>query len=423
MKASKVPQKLRKIPPQPVEPGREPFASFVVLSAVVHGVAILCMLGGVWLWGDSSFFKPPSHMVTLVDGPLTLETTQVGGDGKPQGKPSKSEAPGEPGEPLPPPPPALPPVKAEQAIPAPKLPPPPKAVEEPLKEAPKPKVEAPKAAMEAPKKPPEPQTELPKVEPPKEAPKVAETPKKPPEPKVEVPKEEQPPPRGAMTLPKQEPKQPSAAPPPPLQAPPAAGTEAQQAIERLRERQAREAQAQAEAMRAQQQAVAARQAVEQLRERQAREEQSKAEMQAQQQAAEQRLAALRSRFGSGGIGGGTGSGGPGGNGPGGGTGGLGGGLSRIRLQAYQDLVREKVIDAWILPMPKGEARKLQATALLMVSREGQVARLQILQTSGNPLFDDSLLRAIRQASPLPPLPEDYQGAFLEVEMRFRANDS
>src|SRR5262245_14013367 len=127
MKASKVPQKLRKVPPQPAEPEREPFASCVVISAVVHGVVILCMVGGVWLWGDSVLFKPPAHMVSLVDGPLTLEATQAGGDGKPQGKPNKSAALGEPGEPLPPPPPAAPAVKAEQALPEPKLPPPPKA--------------------------------------------------------------------------------------------------------------------------------------------------------------------------------------------------------------------------------------------------------------------------------------------------------
>jgi colicin import membrane protein len=404
MKVTKVQQKLRKIPQQPAHAVTEPLVSYVVLSAVGHGVAILGMVVGVWLWGQVDYFKPSSHMVTLVEGPLTLEATQAGGDGRSPSKPSKVDRLGEPGEP---PPPA--PVKAEAAPPAPPLPPTPQAVAEPPKEVLKPQEEAPK---EAPKKPPEP-----KAEAPKEAPKVTETAKKPPEPKAEVAKEESPPPKNAMTLPKPQESKPSPAvqPAPPPSS--AAVTEARQAIERLRERQAREAQERAEALRTQQQAVAARQVVEQLRERQT------ADMQAQQQAAEQRLAALRSRFGSGGTGGGTGSGGPDGSGPGGGAGGLGGGLSRIRLQAYQDLVREKVIGAWILPLPREEARKLQATALLTVSREGQVARLQLFQTSGNSLFDESLLRAIKQASPLPPLPEDYQGEFLEVEMRFRASES
>jgi TonB family protein len=49
-----------------------------------------------------------------------------------------------------------------------------------------------------------------------------------------------------------------------------------------------------------------------------------------------------------------------------------------------------------------------------------VTRLELLQASGNPLFDDSLLRAIKQAEPLPVLPEDYGGKILEVELRFSA---
>jgi TonB family protein len=98
-------------------------------------------------------------------------------------------------------------------------------------------------------------------------------------------------------------------------------------------------------------------------------------------------------------------------------------MQRIRLQLYQERIRLQIIDAWILPMPQEEARRLQATALLTVSRAGEIAHLKLLQPSGNSLFDESLLRAIKHASPLPPLPEDYQGAFLEVEMRFRPHES
>jgi TonB family protein len=98
-------------------------------------------------------------------------------------------------------------------------------------------------------------------------------------------------------------------------------------------------------------------------------------------------------------------------------------MQRIRLQLYQERIRLQIIEAWILPMPQEEARKLQATALLTVSRDGDVVYLKLLQPSGNSLFDESLMRAIKQAAPLPPLPEDYQGAFLEVEMRFRPHES
>jgi colicin import membrane protein len=138
-------------------------------------------------------------------------------------------------------------------------------------------------------------------------------------------------------------------------------------------------------------AAEARRAVTTLRQRQA--ETASGTTQAQQRAAEQRLASLRARFGSNVTGNVDAT----------------AGLQQVRLRAYQELVRQRIIDAWILPLPQEEARNLQATALLTVGRNGHIAQLNLLKTSGNPLFDDSLLRAIKQAAPLPALPEDYGG--------------
>ncbi|MGQ4808410.1 hypothetical protein NKDENANG_01792 [Candidatus Entotheonellaceae bacterium PAL068K] len=99
------------------------------------------------------------------------------------------------------------------------------------------------------------------------------------------------------------------------------------------------------------------------------------------------------------------------------------GLQRVRLQAYQDRLQHKIIAAWTLPMLHEEARHLHATARFAISRDGQIIRLELLKTSGKPLFDDSLLRAIQQAAPLPALPPDYRDKFLEVVMRFQPRDS
>jgi TonB family protein len=147
-----------------------------------------------------------------------------------------------------------------------------------------------------------------------------------------------------------------------------------------------------------------------LRERQARQEEERERLEkVQRRTAEQRIAALREQVTSGE---GTEV-----------TTGTATGLQRIRLQAYQERVREKIIDAWILPLPPEEAHNLQAIALLFVSREGQIERLEIVQPSGHPLFDASLQQAIQRAVPLPALPDDYPGERLEVEMRFSSGDS
>lgn len=349
---------------------RDLFAMYMALSAAVHGAVILGVLGSAWLWGTPTYYKLSSYTVSLVDAPLTLrQPTHAGGGEKPAEKPvavgdQQSAAPAEA---------ALKPAPVEQ----------PTAPVKVIPAVPVPKVTPPAA---------KPTTELQEKKP------------EPTEPK-----------KSGL----EEPKKPVVSPPPspvsltPAQPPPSAtATEARQAIDKLRERQA--------PAQPPPSAAEARQAVDRLRERQAQEAKAQAEAaQAQQRAAEERLAALRARYGSGATGGGgTGRGGTGGGAPG-----PLADLRGIRMQAYQEWVYELIRTAWILPMPQEEARKLQATALLIVSRDGHVTRFQLLKTSGNPMFDESLLRAIKQADPLPPLPEDYQGELLEVELRFRTRES
>lgn len=99
------------------------------------------------------------------------------------------------------------------------------------------------------------------------------------------------------------------------------------------------------------------------------------------------------------------------------------GLRQVRLAAYQERVRTQIIDAWILPIPPEQSHDLRATVFFRVARDGRVEQLHLVQASGNPLFDASLIRAIQRASPLPVLPADYPGEMLEVEMRFRARES
>jgi TonB family protein len=389
--------KIRDIPPQlsgvAAEPSattaqREPLARYVTLSAVVHGVVVLGLLGSVWLWGTPTYFKPSLYTVSLVDAPLTLrQATQAGGGEKPATQPTPigDQQPVAPAESAAKPasveqPPA--PMKVIPAEPVKVIPAEPVKVI-PAEPAPKATPPTPKAVAEPQEKKPEPK-ELKKPEP-------AE-PKKP-----------------AL----EEPKKPVTSPPPPAAT---TATEARQVIDKLRERQAQVKPAPPSSATA----TEARQSVDKLRARQAQEAKAQADAaQAQQRTAEEKLAALRARYGTSG----TGGSGPGGGATGSGSGGPLGDLQHIRLQAYQERVYELIRAAWLLPMPQEEARKLQATALLIVSRDGQVARFQLLKTSGNPMFDESLLRAIKQVDPLPPLPEDYQGGTLEVELRFRTRES
>jgi TonB family protein len=149
-------------------------------------------------------------------------------------------------------------------------------------------------------------------------------------------------------------------------------------------------------------------AIEALRQRQAEREQEQQQTQARQrQAASERVAALRDQLEQHEAVGATAV--------------TAAGVQHVRLMAYQDRVRGKIIEAWILPLSAEQTRDLQATAQFQVTRHGHVEQLELVKPSGNTLFDTSLLRAIRRASPLPTLPEEYPLDVLEVEMRFRAD--
>ncbi len=152
----------------------------------------------------------------------------------------------------------------------------------------------------------------------------------------------------------------------------------------------------------------ARSAIETLRQRQAKREQEQQQSEAaRQQAASERVAALRDQLQEQEAVGGAAV--------------RAAGVQRVRLMAYQDRVQAQIEAAWILPLSAEQRRDLQATAQFQVTRDGQVMQLKLVKPSGNALFDASLLRAIRRASPLPAFPDDYPIDILEVEMRFRGH--
>ncbi|MDZ7379793.1 MAG: TonB C-terminal domain-containing protein [candidate division KSB1 bacterium] len=373
--------------PQPGNPGQVSFGSSLVLSICVHSVLVLWILGSAWFLSRIQPTRLSAHTVFLGgDSPLLLDDPPGEGGGA-RGASSKAaeaavekfvpvaEKPMPPG-PEPTPEPAMPPPKPAVAK---AVPPPPKpVVEKPVPPTPAPKPVVEKTVPALPKPPPEAMT-------------VAEKQTKP------------------LT------------PPPP---PPPTAAAVQQRLAQLREQQARQEAAEAK------NAAEAQQKLAQLRQRQA--EQERAE-----QMARQRVAALRERLGSsgadgtgegsGGSGSGTAGSGSGSGAPGGGrgtgtagAGGIGtGGIAGIRLRSYEALIQEKVRNAWMKPP---QAKGLEATVYLAIDRTGRVEQLRFVRKSGNALFDDSLQRAIKQAEPLPPVPEDYPGRLFERELVFRGLD-
>ena len=372
-----------------VEPGYVPFNSSLVLSLVLHGVLGLWLFGSAWLLQRAQPYRLAPHTVFLTGDSPIMPDQPLGEGGGAAG--AKSEG------------------KESDAVPA---------VEKVAIPAAKPAPPPPKPAVEKAVAPPPPKPVVEKAAPPPPKPVVEKpVPPAPPKPVVEkaVPPAPKPPPE-AMTLAQKEKK---TAPPPPSVS---TSSEVQEKLARLRERQEAQETAETKA------ATAAQQTVAQLRDQQAR-----------QEGAEQRIKELRARVGSGGSGEGSGSGsGTAGTGSGSGTAGTGsgsgapgggrgtgaagagstgtGGLSSIRLRTYQAELQAKITNAWNIPP---QSKDLRAEVLLIIDRSGNVEQSRLVQGSGNALFDESLQRAIKQAQPLPALPEDFAASSLRVTLNFR----
>ncbi len=106
--------------------------------------------------------------------------------------------------------------------------------------------------------------------------------------------------------------------------------------------------------------------------------------------------------------------GAGGAGSGGGDGGR---VASSLLGFYGDRVKETISRNWVF----SEAIKtqgLETRLMVVVNRDGSIVDLRVEKTSGNAVFDESALRAVRKSAPLPPLPQVISYPRVEIGIRF-----
>jgi len=96
----------------------------------------------------------------------------------------------------------------------------------------------------------------------------------------------------------------------------------------------------------------------------------------------------------------------------------GGGLVRgIEFIMYTEQVKRRVKENWIVTEKKPG---LSAVVRFGVEADGKVFAVELVKPSGDRAFDESTLRAVRSASPLPPPPSAYLHEFAtqKVEVAF-----
>lgn len=82
---------------------------------------------------------------------------------------------------------------------------------------------------------------------------------------------------------------------------------------------------------------------------------------------------------------------------------------------YVDLMLQKIKESWRNPVKGG---LLKATVYFKILRNGEIINAEIEVTSGVSIFDQSAIRAVISASPLPPLPSQFTSEYLGVHLEF-----
>ncbi len=101
--------------------------------------------------------------------------------------------------------------------------------------------------------------------------------------------------------------------------------------------------------------------------------------------------------------------------------GQGGGDFAARYGWYIDAVRRKISMNWLqstIDPAVRSAHTAKCTMTFVIARDGTVKDIRVAQTSGNYSLDTSAQRALLSSSPMPGLPNDYSGSYVNVTFDF-----
>jgi colicin import membrane protein len=86
---------------------------------------------------------------------------------------------------------------------------------------------------------------------------------------------------------------------------------------------------------------------------------------------------------------------------------------------YGDLVELKIKEAWTIPENLlKEMVDLETIIVIIIDRDGRVQKWWFEKKSGNAIYDQSTVRAIKKAEPLPPIPKELGKEKVEFGIRF-----
>jgi len=92
-----------------------------------------------------------------------------------------------------------------------------------------------------------------------------------------------------------------------------------------------------------------------------------------------------------------------------------------KLNQYYSMIWTKIKKAWTIPenlLKEKERVDLETIIVVIIERDGKIQKYWFEKKSGNDLYDQMAVRAIKKAEPLPPVPNELSENTLEVGIRF-----
>jgi outer membrane biosynthesis protein TonB len=92
-----------------------------------------------------------------------------------------------------------------------------------------------------------------------------------------------------------------------------------------------------------------------------------------------------------------------------------------KLNQYYSMIWTKIKKAWTIPenlLKEKERVDLETIIVVIIERDGKIQKYWFEKKSGNDLYDQMAVRAIKKAEPLPPVPNELSEKTLELGIRF-----
>jgi colicin import membrane protein len=92
------------------------------------------------------------------------------------------------------------------------------------------------------------------------------------------------------------------------------------------------------------------------------------------------------------------------------------------MKQYYSAVFQKIHDHWVLPDLQNWDNALEAVLIIIIRKDGFVTDSFFERKSDNIYFNQFVLKALKEASPLPPFPDQLDKSTLEIGLRFKPGE-